>query len=85
MGWKGSAGTRQNIRFHQFAQRARVVYENLPARQQELLVRYAHGVNDALAEMTVPPFEYLAAGVQLEQWHPTDSILVVYSMYRPTR
>lgn len=81
--WVGKVALERdkNIRFHQFAQRARVVYENLPARQQELLVRYAHGVNDALAEMTVPPFEYLAAGVQLEQWHPTDSILVVYSMY----
>ena len=71
----------KNIRFHQFEQRARVVFDTLPTKQQELLVRYAHGVNDALDEMTLPPFEYIAAGVDIEQWRPTDSILVVYSMY----
>lgn len=71
----------KNIRFHQFEQRARVVFENLPSKQKELLIRYAHGVNDALEEMAVPPFEYIAAGVDIEQWRPTDSILVVYSMY----
>ncbi len=71
----------KNIRFHQFEQRARVVFDTLPTKQQELLVRYAHGVNDALDEMTLPPFEYTAAGVDIEQWRPTDSILVVYSMY----
>lgn len=71
----------KSIRFHQFAQRAHVVFNNLPAQQQTLLVRYAHGVNEALEEMTLPPFEYLAAGVEIQQWSPTDSILVVYSMY----
>lgn len=71
----------KSARFHQFSQRAKAVYENLPQHQQTLLVQYAHGVNAALNEMTVPPFEYLAAGVDIEQWKPTDSILVVYSMY----
>ena len=71
----------KKARFHQFEQRAKAVFENLPARQQELLVRYAHGVNDALSEYTLPPFEYLAAGVDVVQWRPTDSILVIYSMY----
>lgn len=71
----------KKARFHQFEKRAQAVFENLPSRQQELLVRYAHGVNDALSEYTLPPFEYLAAGVELQQWQPTDSILVIYSMY----
>ena len=71
----------KKARFHQFEQRAQVVFENLPARQQELLVRYAHGVNEGLSEFTLPPFEYLAAGVEIKQWQPTDSILVIYSMY----
>ncbi|WP_394220673.1 penicillin acylase family protein [Alteromonas gracilis] len=71
----------KKARFHQFEKRAKAAFENLPSRQQELLVRYAHGVNDALSEYTLPPFEYLAAGVAIKQWLPTDSILVIYSMY----
>ncbi len=71
----------KRVRFHQFEQRAHVVFNNLPERQKNLLVRYAHGVNDALDEFTAPPFEYLAAGVDIQQWRPTDSILVIYSMY----
>ncbi|MCP3702750.1 MAG: penicillin acylase family protein, partial [Alteromonas sp.] len=71
----------KKARFHQFEKRAKAVFDNLPSKQQELLVRYAHGVNDALSEYTLPPFEYLAAGVDIKQWRPTDSILVIYSMY----
>jgi penicillin amidase len=71
----------KKARFHQFEKRAKAVFDYLPSKQQELLVRYAHGVNDALSEYTLPPFEYLAAGVDIEQWQPIDSILVIYSMY----
>ncbi|CAA0337976.1 putative hydrolase [Alteromonas alvinellae] len=71
----------KKARFHQFEKRAKAVFDYLPSKQQELLVRYAHGVNDALSEYTLPPFEYLAAGVDIKQWQPTDSILVIYSMY----
>ncbi len=71
----------KKARFHQFEKRAKAVFKSLPSTQQELLVRYAHGVNDALNEYTLPPFEYLAAGVDIKQWQPTDSILVIYSMY----
>ncbi len=71
----------KKARFHQFEKRAKAVFDHLPSKQQELLVRYAHGVNDALSEYTLPPFEYLAAGVDIKQWQPTDSILVIYSMY----
>ena len=71
----------KKARFHQFEKRAKAVFDYLPSKQQELLVRYAHGVNDALSEYTLPPFEYLAAGVDIKQWQPTDSILVIFSMY----
>ena len=71
----------KKARFHQFEKRAKAVFDYLPSKQQELLVRYAHGVNHALSEYTLPPFEYLAAGVDIKQWQPTDSILVIYSMY----
>ncbi|WP_420935774.1 penicillin acylase family protein [Alteromonas sp. A081] len=81
--WVGSAALDidKNARFHQFEQRAQAVFDNLPARQQKLLIRYAHGVNEAIDEFTTLPFEYIAAGMQVTQWRPTDSILVIYSMY----
>ena len=81
--WVGSAALDidKNARFHQFEQRAQAVFDNLPARQQELLIRYAHGVNEAIDEYTTLPFEYIAAGMEITQWRPTDSILVIYSMY----
>ncbi|MDO6567514.1 penicillin acylase family protein [Alteromonas sp. 1_MG-2023] len=71
----------KGARFHQFSQRAVKVFDTLPLPQQQLLISYSHGVNAALDEYTVPPFEYVAAGLTLEPWQPTDSILVAYSMY----
>jgi penicillin amidase len=81
--WVGKAALEidKNARFHQFEQRAQAVFDNLPSKQQELLIRYSHGVNEALNEFTTLPFEYIAAGVEITQWRPTDSILVIYSMY----
>ncbi len=81
--WVGDAALEidKAARFHQFQQRAYTVFDNLPSKQQELLIRYAHGVNAAIDELTLPPFEYIAAGVEINQWKPTDSILVIYSMY----
>ncbi|MDO6539726.1 penicillin acylase family protein [Alteromonas stellipolaris] len=71
----------KNARFHQFSKRAVKVFDSLPLTQKQLLVSYSHGVNAALDEYTVPPFEYIAAGLTLSPWQPTDSILVAYSMY----
>ncbi|WP_218418627.1 penicillin acylase family protein [Alteromonas lipotrueae] len=71
----------KNARFHQFSERAAAVFDSLPLTQKQLLVSYSHGVNAALDEYTVPPFEYIAAGLTLSPWQPTDSILVAYSMY----
>ena len=81
--WVGSAALNldKKHRFHQFSQRAQKVFDTLPTSQQQVLIHYAHGVNAALEEMTVAPFEYLAAGVTVRHWRPTDSILVAYSMY----
>ena len=71
----------KNARFHQFSKRAVKVFDSLPLTQKQLLVSYSHGVNAALDEYTVPPFEYIAAGLTLSPWQPTDSILVAFSMY----
>ena len=81
--WVGKAALSidKKARFHQFSMRAEKVFQHLLPDQQQLLIRYAHGVNAALNEYQVPPFEYLAAGVEMKPWRPTDSILVAYSMY----
>jgi len=71
----------KSARFHQFSARAKAVFDALPLVDKKLLVSYSHGVNAALEEFTVPPFEYVAAGVELLPWRPSDSILVAYSMY----
>ncbi len=81
--WVGSMAVRvdKRARFHQFSERAEVTFEQLPADQQQLLNQYAMGVNDAIAEMSSLPFEYLVTGFEALPWKPSDSILVVYSMY----
>lgn len=71
----------KRVRFHQFSQRAERTFATLPDWQQTLLTNYANGVNTAINEMGLPPLEYLLAGVEVAPWKPTDSLLVVYSMY----
>ncbi|MGH8550691.1 MAG: penicillin acylase family protein, partial [Methylococcales bacterium] len=42
---------------------------------------YAKGVNHAIEEFTVLPFEFLMLGYRPEPWRPEDTILVVLGMY----
>lgn len=81
--WVGDIALKRDksIRFHQFSTRAKQVFEALPLWQKQLLIRYSHGVNAAIDEYNIPPFEYIVTGVALKRWKPTDSILVAYSMY----
>ncbi|WP_100642322.1 penicillin acylase family protein [Alteromonas facilis] len=71
----------KRARFHQFRQRAHSVLSSLPQDQLAVLNAYAQGVNDAAAQYTLLPFEYLLLGAQFKPWLPEDSLLVVYSMY----
>ncbi|WP_428617697.1 penicillin acylase family protein [Shewanella sp.] len=68
-------------RFHQLRQRAERIYGQLPTAQQQLLQRYADGVNQALAAQTLKSFEYLLTRAKPAPWQPADSLLVIYSMY----
>ncbi|MCC2616045.1 penicillin acylase family protein [Aestuariibacter halophilus] len=81
--WVGDAALAMDkrARFHQFEQRAMATVKGLPDWQQQLLVQYAQGVNDAIAAMTTKPFEYWLLGAQVPHWQPLDSVLVAYSMY----
>lgn len=81
--WVGSMAVDvdKQARFHQFAIRAKRTFLQLPPNQQQLLKNYTKGVNEAIAEMSALPFEYLVTGFKPRPWEPSDSILVVYSMY----
>ncbi|WP_407330453.1 penicillin acylase family protein [Enterovibrio sp. 27052020O] len=71
----------ENTRFHQFRQRSRDIVSRLPAEQKKQLDAYAQGVNDALAQMTFPSFEYVLTQSERQPWLPEDSLLSIFSMY----
>lgn len=81
--WLGNAAINadKRARFHLFRASAERIFTSLPDEQKQLLENYARGVNDAIADFTVAPFEYLLTGGSLKPWKPEDSILVVFSMY----
>jgi penicillin amidase len=64
-----------------FEQVARAVLEKLPPEQLEALRAYAEGVNEAMAQMKVWPFEFLLLGYSPSKWRMEDSVLVVLGMY----
>lgn len=71
----------KKARFHQFRQRAKKAFKNLPEDQKILLEHYAKGVNLAASEYTAKPFEYLLTSTEFRNWLPEDSLLISYSMY----
>lgn len=68
-------------RLHRFRDRAEIAFKALPKPHQQLLQRYTAGVNAGLAQLAVPPFEYLLLTQKPRIWHESDSLLVTYSMY----
>ena len=78
---KGAIKSDEKMRFHQFRQRARAILAILPNDQREMLERYSQGVNDAIANFSVTPYEYVLTSFSMRPWHSEDSILVVFSMY----
>jgi len=71
----------KNARFHQFRKRATAMYNNLPLDQKQVLLAYTAGANQALSEISQPPFEYLLLQAEPQTWKPQDSLLVSLSMY----
>ena len=68
-------------RFHRFRAHAAEILETLSDLDTRLLETYAEGVNAGLRALGSHPPEYLALRVEPTDWHPEDSVLVVYSMY----
>ncbi|MFP3675429.1 penicillin acylase family protein, partial [Bacillus sp. SIMBA_031] len=48
---------------------------------KQLLKSYAQGVNEGLAQVGYPSFEYLLTGAEQQPWQSEDSLLVIFSMY----
>ncbi len=71
----------RRIRVHQFRKRARETLAALPAGDRALLEAYAAGVNAALADARMPPFEYLLLGQDPVPWLAEDSLLTVYAQW----
>lgn len=68
-------------RFHQFRARAEKAYAKLPQEHKAQLEAYALGVNEAVAQIEYPSFEYMVSGATVKPWLPVDSLLVIYTMY----
>jgi penicillin amidase len=64
-----------------FERVAAEVLGSLPEDQREVLAGYAEGVNRAMAEFKVLPFEFLLLGYSPRPWRAEDSLAVVLEMY----
>lgn len=69
------------LRRHRFRVRATQALAQLSGTQQQLLADYSRGVNEGLAALSLPPFEYSLLRQTPKTWQPADSFLVIYSMY----
>ncbi len=63
-----------------FSRLASDVYARLPEEQRDVLKAYSAGVNRAMDEFNVLPFEFLVLGYSPKPWRPEDSLLVVLNM-----
>lgn len=68
-------------RMHRLRHVAARVLSGLPVDQRTLLTAYVEGVNEGLAQLTVPPPEYLLLRTAPQPWLPEDTLLVIYAMY----
>ncbi|MFY8326962.1 penicillin acylase family protein [Pseudoalteromonas sp. ZZD1] len=71
----------KKMRFHQLRKRSTEIVKKLPLKDKELLQSYTAGVNEGLAQIGFPSFEYLLTGAQQQPWRSEDSLLVIFSMY----
>jgi penicillin G amidase len=68
-------------RRHRFRVRAEAVLAAMAPDQRALLDAYVAGVNDGLAALDRPPFEYALLRQTPLPWQAVDSLLVAYALY----
>jgi penicillin amidase len=70
-----------DIRLHRFRPEAEQALSLMQPRDRAILDAYTDGVNDGLASLGAPPFEYLVLRQEPQPWRPEDCLLVVLSMF----
>ena len=78
---KAALALDKKMRFHQLRKRSQAILKTLPQADKQLLKSYAQGVNEGLAQVGYPSFEYLLTGAEQHPWQSEDSLLVIFSMY----
>lgn len=78
---KAAIALDKKMRFHQLRKRSQAILKTLPEADKQLLKSYAQGVNEGLAQVGYPSFEYLLTGAEQQPWQSEDSLLVIFSMY----
>lgn len=78
---KAALALDKKMRFHQLRKRSQTILKTLPQADKQLLKSYAQGVNEGLAQVGYPSFEYLLTGAEQQPWQSEDSLLVIFSMY----
>ncbi len=71
----------RRIRLHQFRKRAVLSLAALEPAGRDLVNAYAAGVNAALADSRMRPFEYLLLQSKPVPWRSEDTLLVVHAMW----
>lgn len=61
---------------------AKAITARLPHDQREILEAFTEGVNDYLAQMKTPPFEFLLLDYEPEAWNAEDSLLILLGMFQ---
>lgn len=69
------------MRTYRFEHVASQLLDRLPNHHREHLDAYTRGVNAGLADLGARPPEYFLLRTAPEPWKPTDTILVLYSMF----
>ena len=78
---KAALALDKKMRFHKLRKRSQAILKTLPEADKQLLKSYAQGVNEGLAQIGYPSFEYLLTGAEQQPWQSEDSLLVIFSMY----
>src|SRR6478672_12566969 len=71
----------RRARLHRFRAEARQAVSLLRPQDRDVLRAYVGGVNAGLAQLSVPPFEYLLLRQRPANWAEEDTLLVVLSMF----
>lgn len=71
----------KRLRRHRFRRVAAEVVANAGVEQKRVVESYVAGVNRALTDLRVRPFEYLLLQTEPAPWTAEDSVLVAFAMY----